>query len=400
MMHTNGLVPAFATILCCLAGASFAENFTPIAQLDLHPRVYYMNRHFSTPLTQESLAAGGWLDVRSGSWHGLSLSLSPYTSQRLQGDEDKDGGGLLAPGQKGYTVLGQAYLQADWNRTSLRLYRQILESPFINSFDVRMTPKTVEAYTLDQRFTTNLVLKLSQVEGIKDWNGTTFQSMTDAAGIEEADRPVTLGGLTWSSPALGQLQAWDYVCHDFMNIAYAQWDLSLPLSENMSLLGSLQGLDQRSLGDELGGAFTAAMGGLQGGVKTHGLQVLLAYTLTDNSHDIVNPWGAYQGFTSIAEEDSNLAGEQSWALICAYDFTTIGLDGLVFSFNHSEAWVEDSLLSPEQFESDFTLDYQPQTCLKGFACRLRYANVRNSLSTGNLDYDDYRVVFNYVFPIF
>ena len=57
-----------------------------------------------------------------------------YTFQGLDvfTDPDHDGASLLAPGQRSYTVLGQAFLKARIRETTFKAYRQSLDTPLLN----------------------------------------------------------------------------------------------------------------------------------------------------------------------------------------------------------------------------------------------------------------------------
>ena len=367
------------------------------AQVEVHPRLYYMYRHFSEPRTQESFALGGWAAFESGEWNGLKFGLTPYTSQKLYGDKDRDGANLLASGQEGYTVLGEAYVELERWRSSLKFWRQTLDTPFINPFDAKMTPVTVEALTLQSVAVSNVTLMASHVFGIKPWTSTRFVSLTEAAGVHDTNRPVTLLGATFGTGPELQFQIWNYLAYDFMNLSYAQLDSTWNLHDDLSFTLSAQALKQWSIGDELLGDFQASMGGLLGGVSWKGLTFTLGGTVTENSDDVVNPWGGYPGFTSIMEEDCDLKGEMAWVGGLAYDFKQLGLDGLSALINHTEAWTAEqgSLTSPQQREWDMTIDYRCPGRLKAFWLRLRAARVDNSLSTADDDYEDYRAILNY-----
>ena len=187
-------IAALWLVLCAGPAAAEYPPFFTNSTLTIHPRLYYLHRHFDTPHTQESLALGGWAEFKSGEWHGLSFGLTPYTSQRLEGSDENDGGGLLQAGQHGYTVLGQAYARWSGWDSQVTLHRQILDTPLLNSFDVKMTPITFEAYTLENRSLTNLTLTFSQVEEIKTWTATSFQSLSQAAGFDGTDEGMVRTG--------------------------------------------------------------------------------------------------------------------------------------------------------------------------------------------------------------
>ena len=80
--------------------------------LNLHFRTFYFDRINPDDSVNEAWAIGGWLEYRSGwLWDTLAMGAVGYTSQPLYAPNDKDGTTLLAAGQGGITVLGQAYGQ-------------------------------------------------------------------------------------------------------------------------------------------------------------------------------------------------------------------------------------------------------------------------------------------------
>ena len=85
--------------------------------LTLHLRTYYLDREKPTPPDFKSHAAGGWIGYDSGWFFDrFKLVLTGYTSQKLEGPLDQDGALLLKPGQRSYSVLGEAYASDKlWN---------------------------------------------------------------------------------------------------------------------------------------------------------------------------------------------------------------------------------------------------------------------------------------------
>ena len=81
---------------------------------------------------------------------------------------------------------------------------------------------------------------------------------------------------------------------------------------------------QKDVGKALEGEFHTGMAGIQGGIAWRGLELTLGFTITDDNYDIVNPWGAYPGYTSLMEEDNDLAGEKSWVFGLSFDFNSMG----------------------------------------------------------------------------
>ena len=381
-------------------GTASIPGFLKEGTIEGEVRSYYMHRHFDRTGTQESLALGGYLKYETPRWHGLSAGIAGYTSQGLVcTNTKKDGAGLLAPGQHGYGVIGQAYLKADTEKNSVCLFRQSLDTPFLNPFDARMTPITFEAYTVESSLINKVTLTVSHVTKIKEWTDRKFRPMSEAAGFSGTSEPVTLAGAVLRPTENLHIQVWDYFCHEFMNVVYAQADISRKVCQNITASGSLQGMYQQDIGKALGGTFNTGMAGLLGTLTRKGFALTLGGTVTDDNHDIVNPWGSYPGYTSIMEEDNDLAGEKAWITGVSLDFETAGIKGLSAFINLTGTWTSDdgSFSSPAQRETDFTIDYHFQGNLTGLWLRARAAFVKQSLDTGGDDYQDYRVILNYRF---
>jgi hypothetical protein len=371
-------------------------------KLSLKGRAYYLYRHFERDGLQESLALGMWAVYESPQWKGLSFGLGGYTSQPfLIDDSAHGGGGLLTDSQTGFSVLGQAWLQGQVGENRLRLGRQILETPFINSYDVKMVPVTLEGAAFTNNSVKGLDLTAAHLTGIKPWTDTTFQAMSQAAGIAGSEEPVSLAGAVWQ-PAKGySIQFWEYFCHQFMNTIYFQADATWPLNKELSLTASLQTIDQRDVGRAIGGAFNAGQWGVQLDLGWRGWIFSAAYTSARPDHDIVNPWGSYPGWTSIMEEDNDRAGEDTWLAAVTYDFSRVGIKGLSAFTMHTSSRTPDTgpHASPDQTEHDLTVDYHFQGSLKDLWLRVRGSYVDQDEALGGQDFSDFRIILNYDFTL-
>lgn len=375
-------------------------NAVTSGKLIKHFRSYYINRHFSEPKAQESIAFGGWLGYETAPFYGINAAAIGYTSQGLGlNDKDKSGAMILGPEQKGITVLGQAYLKFETEKNTIKLFRQLLTTPFINPHDNRMIPQTFEAYTLESKFIKNLDIFLSYVAKIKGRINSNFISMSEFAGIDNTNEGVTFAGLIFTPKDSLKIQAWNYYCYEFMNVVCSQIDYNWKFSNKLSLCLSAQGFYQEDIGKSLYGQFHTGFGGMQTVLDWCGLKPKLGFSVTDKSHDIVNPWSGWFGYTSILEEDSDLAGEKAWIAGIAYDFGNISIKGLGISIEHTESYMPPGgwFSKTDQKETDITVDYAFSGKLNGLALRLQAAFVDNSLSTNLESYNDYRVILNYDF---
>lgn len=363
-------------------------------------RDYFMDRnYYSNPaVINQSNAIGGYAGYRSPAWRGIRLGLGGYTSQKFfLSPEEWDGASLLAPGQKGFSVLGQSYLEYSGGGADIVLFRQMIDTPFINAHDAKMVPVTYEAYTANKSFAPGLKVTLSQITGIKTWTATNFVSMSQAAGFDNTDYQVTMAGAVFT-PAPGyKFQFWNYQAWDFMNTTYFQGDIGGSAGGWKTTL-SAQALAQVDTGGAIGGRIRAAETGIRFGMSRGGFDWAAGYTQAARSHDIVNPWGGYPGYTSIMEEDCDMSGERSWLLHLGYDFTGIGLNGFYSYIDMTRAYIHSGdITSPQQREGNLVLKYNCGGKWEGLSFTAKAAAVTHSHSMGGIQYDEFRFIAAYNF---
>jgi len=111
-----------------------------------------------------NMGIGASLVYKSAPYKGFSGTVGLYTSQNPGFRMDKDRVGFAKAGKDtfsrnqvknggsftgayGMTVLGQAYLQYDFKKTTFKLGRQMLETVFTKSNDTKMIPNTFDGVT-------------------------------------------------------------------------------------------------------------------------------------------------------------------------------------------------------------------------------------------------------------
>src|SRR6266404_2720280 len=123
-------------------------------KFEFNLRSFYFDRSDFSGAEKQAWAIGGWLGVKTGYFlDHIAFGATVYTSNPIYAPDDRDGTLLLAPGQNGYTVLGEFYAE-------LRIVKDVgitvgakgYDTPFINRNDTRMTPNTFEAVVLQGRF--------------------------------------------------------------------------------------------------------------------------------------------------------------------------------------------------------------------------------------------------------
>ncbi len=386
-------------------------------KFEFNLRTFYFDRHQFSGAESQAWAIGGWAGLKTGYFlDHLAFGVTGYTSQRLYGPEDRDGTRLLKPQQKSYGVLGELYADVRiYDGLNLFAGRKGYDTPFINRYDVRMTPNTFEAIALmghvelDQGSADpgkdgadpapangGAVIKYGAgyFNRIKEQNSDNFVSMSVAAGAT-VKRGVYTGGAVYEKGGFS-IGAIDYYSPDIINIGYAEAKLEVPLDPGWKPKFYAQFVDQRSVGDNLlqGRSFSTHQFGLQAELPVGKALFTLAFTHAWGNADLRSPWSGYPGYTSVQVQDFNRAGESAVLLRAGYDFPW--LEGLgayalaVFGTTPSQAG------QYRQNEYDFNLQWAPpKGVLKGLSVRVRYAVVHQY--GGNVDnLTDFRAICNYV----
>lgn len=369
-------------------------------QFKFNLRSYYYDLDDYDGSEKESLAIGGSVGFKTGYFlDHFAFGATGYTSQHLYGDDSRDGARLLKPGQEGYTVLGEAYVDIRIiDDLNLYVGRKEFDTPYINGHDNRMTPNTFEAITLQGKAKlgddgATLKYGLGYFDKIKERNLEDFVSMAEDAGADAERGVFTAGGLYQKGDF--SIGAIDYYSPDIINIAYAEAKLGVPIHDKLKPTFALQFTDQRSVGDDLlqGDSFSVQQVGFKADMPVGHALLTAAFTHNTNGADIREPWSGYAGYTSSQVEDFIRAGESAFLLQAGYEFPWI--EGL----RASVAWAHG--LDPEgsdQFardECDFDVQWAPSKgVLKGLSLRFRYAIVEQH--GGNTDYlNEIRVIGNY-----
>jgi len=375
-------------------------TFLRAGTFDVTVMDYFMSRTFhSDPnATAQAQAIGGKLLYKTPYAAGFAAGIGVYTAQKMPfSPKSTDGSNVLAPGQKSFSVLGLSYLNYKFGNTELTIYRQLIDTPFINPNDIRIAPVTYEAYTVRNTSLPGLKLTTSQITKIKEWTSTEFISLPKAAGYD-INKSVTMLGAEYQFSDDLKTQLWNYQAYDFLNTSYFQFDKTWKRNDwNYSLSGQV--MAQTDTGKAIAGRIKSAMGGIMLGAGTHGANAQVAYTQAANGTDMVNPFAGFPGYTSIMEEDCDLDGQKAWLLGFNYDFSGAGLPGLYAETDYTQAYIpsSDDKSFPTQHEINFIMRYSFADYWKGLSVTFKTAYVYHSQRLGDTDYYDYRLITAYRF---
>jgi hypothetical protein len=388
-------------------GNEFERALLRESAMTLHLRSYYLDRKTPVPPGNAAWAAGAGLGYQSG-WLGnvLRVGVTGYTSQPVWAPADRDGTLLLKPGQQGYTVLGEANVQLKLWDQLFTLYRQRIDEPEVNSYDIRMTPQTFEGYRLvgetgDVRYTA------AYLTAMKPINSDRFINLAAVAGAPPGtSEPMWLGGLSYSPARDFTARLSSYHVPDILTSTYSDFVWLAPVSDLFKLRIGGQFMFQGSTGSNLltGSSFDTWSGGNQADLIWGPATASIAFTQTGKGAAYRTPYGGWAGYTSMILQDFNRAGETAWLVGAAFDFASLNFSGLSFFTNavfgrNAIDPVTGAKLSDNN-EYDFTLDYRFTAShwpdqLRPLWIRARAVRLEEKLNLNTSVTRDYRVIVNY-----
>ena len=372
--------------------------------LNLHFRTFYFDRINPDDSVNEAWAIGGWLEYRSGwLWDTFAMGAVGYTSQPLYAPSDKDGTTLLAPGQEGITVLGQAYGQLRYRDYALLTgYRQMVDDGYVNSQDNRMLPNTFEGVTLKGKVGF-VAYNVGYLWDIKPRNSDEFIPMSQQAGGNGPSEGLVLTSLTLTPwKPLNVYLGNDYVPNVF-NTVFGKAEYTHQLTEEWKLQLGLQYTDQRSVGNAQIGDFSTWNVGFGARLSWRGLALGTAAHFTGDDANIQSPYGTWPGYLSLIQTEFDRAGEKAWGVGLTYDFAgtllPFQVPGLLarLAYARGTDLVNPSTGSsrPAEWEVDLDLTWNVPA-VKGLQVRFRNAYWDNG--GPQIGYQ-FRVILNYEFDL-
>ena len=395
------------------AGTILEQTFRPFIfeEIDdetlwsLKWRTYYFDRRNDNAADNLALATGGWVGVRSTPLFGnLRVGGSLFTSQKLYGPDDKDGSGLLAPGQESFSGNLEAFLDWSGERLKATAGRMRLETPFMHSSDIRMIPISFQGARALYHITPKWGVGGMYITHMKPLDSNDFERMYELAGIPDDDRGVWSLGTRYQYSEQGELGVFAYHAEDMSNFIYSEFSHDWDLAQGDSLGVGLQYSHQRSHGTELLGDFKIDHIGARVKYRRGVTTFAAAYTRMSDSQGLFTPWGYSPTFNGGIVKEFTRAGETAWSIGASIDFNGIGnipRDKLLLHTYYISGETPDSgpTASPSQSEFDITLEYNFDIGpMRDFNLRIRNASIDQSNSDGNQDaqdLNDFRIILNY-----
>jgi hypothetical protein len=345
----------------------FRQKLPPFlrdTELTFRFRTFYWDEEQVDGTKPRALTVGGALVYESGQIKDVfSVGTALYFSEPLWAPSDGDGTGLLRPGQEGYIVAGQAWGRIRYAKQSLQLYRQVVDLPYVNKADTRMTPNTFEAYML--RGTLPELPRLGHVNYVVGWidrirprDEEEFVPMSVAAGVPGSDNGMFTTTLRSRPNDQSYFGVTNHVVPDTFNTLYAEASyvrsfqriLRFPLDDSLGFRFEGQVTWQRGVGAKRLGAFDATNFSWRTALSYRSFIFTIATSVTGDDREIQKPWGLYPGYLGLMQSDFDSPGEVAWLIGLSYDFESVGAPGLSGFINYAAGF--NGALGPASTEAD------------------------------------------------
>lgn len=322
-------------------------------------RTAYVNYNYDNGYFPNSEAGvvSAKLSATTKKWNNLYAKLSLTTVQGIDQDPTKQGMTyIFSEAWNGvydsYSLLEESYIGYENNLVTLRLGRQEMDTPYINSDDYFVTPNSFEALTLKLTPLGGLVMNagyVSKMSGTWDssYDGANFHSMSRQAWVHYSDgtkdtypvdavydivgnQGISYIGATFKNNE-HKLQMWDYYVHEMFNNIMMQYDYT-----SKYINAAIQYSTKREVGklkdnptykihyDVYGAKISGDIG--------EAWDLSMAYTgVSDNdSLHFFGSWGGYPEFASgmiVSYFETYLRDANIYALTSKHDLRTL-LKGL------------------------------------------------------------------------
>lgn len=366
--------------------ANNLENTSMIKEVSGYIRAGYQNTDISGDGDYTNTALGGKLHMETRSWHGISAGGSLYTTNVLFGNNEGEGVPFFDANNDSYTILGEAYLLGQWGNSILKIGRQEIDTPFLDTDDIGMVPNTYEGALFVNRDLPDTTIILAHVERMAgvdalfdpaDFEDIRFNDYVQMVGIEyDATEHLAISGWYYNlqNSTTDKLIYTDAIYEDqFESIAYA-----------IGAQYAHRGFKENTLNHtNIYGAMANASF-----VKS-GISMGIAYNASKDNY-ATNGFGGGPFFTSaehLTLREANIDGD-ALLLSAGWDAMAAGIEGLTLGAGYLT--LEDNNAN-KATELDLTASYGLNDRL---SIDLIYSDIDDQIN--GEQYTNLRVFINYI----
>ena len=421
MTHYPNVKPVLLSAVLALSLPALVQagGFIEDSSATLQARNYYFSRDFSDivgPNKQskaEEWAQGFILNFKSGytpGTVGFGVDAIGQLGLKLDSSADRVNTGLLPTRESGkaaddYSRLGAA-LKVRLSKTELKIGKLQPNLPVLTFSDIRLLPPTFQGASIVSQEIDGLTLQAGQLRSTSLRNEAGDDRMLAMLGHlpqrAGSSERFNYGGADYAfNASRTSVGAWYAQLQDIYNQRFVSLKHSEPVGD--WVLGANLGFyDSSEDGQQLIGAIDnqalfSLLSARHGGHTFYlGYQAIFGDNAFPRVFANVTPLGNEVPTFEFASAD-----ERSWQLRYDYDFSAMGVPGLVAGVRYIQGDNVDAQATNrggpryegKDFERDLDLGYTVQSgALKGLGVRLRNVTARSNYRS---DIDENRLIINY-----
>lgn len=363
-----------------------------------HIRTAYINNNYDAGGNDYATAIGGELKFETAPWNDVKLGVGAYVSQKIgfaTGENTTTNGDFFDENKKSFAYVGEAYLDYSAGDFTLRLGRQLLDTPLADADDIRMNPNTFEA----------AIATYSPMEGTTLLGGY----VTRWAGVDSGDDKSTfkkLSGVESRGAAVAAImsenienlsaQGWYYGIDRVADVFYGDATYTMAFSETAGVELTAQYAD---FDEEKASAVEGHVYGLGLSLNVGAITLGAAYNraFNDEGKAVVNGYGGGPYLTSMEEWTiDGMEDAKAYRFSTEIDMDFTGLEGM--SLTALYGLFKSAPLATKIKEWDVILAY---TLSDAFNVEASYARVSDCYDNGesgaDAGYSRFLTRFNYSF---
>ncbi len=370
-------------------------------------RIAYTSMEYDAGGNDYATTLGGILKYETADWNGLKLGAAAYVSQKIQGatgtaEDNHLNTELLDREGKSYTYMGEAYADYTIDGLNLRVGRQMLDTPFADTDDIRMHPNTFEA----------AVATYSGIEGttivggyVTRWAGYDSENDTESKHefkklSEDSNGAAVIGIVNESIENLA-LQGWYYSADKIADLYYTDAVYTIPLSETAGVELSAQyaAFREDTQADGTKSGADGSVYGIGAAVNMGPLILGAAYNRGSNDEGKSAPIGFGGGpyFTSMEEWTiEGMNDVKAYQFSAELDLADAGLEGVTLTalYGNFKSDTDGTKVS----ETDLIASLELSEAITGDISYAMINDKNNNADGGNdAGYDRFLVRLNYNF---
>ncbi len=319
-------------------------------KVDGYLRGSYQTHNVKDDRTYKDDALGGKVHLETGTFYGVSLGASLYSSNALFNDDNKGLVPLRGENHKSYTILGEAYMKLDFGKSMLKIGRQEIDTPFAQVDDIGMIPNTFESAIFENSDIDDTTIFLGQIQRMAGVDADVVDKFTKVNGSNN----MQVLGMNYDGVQDLALGAWYYNLKDgeIDSIAYLEANYEKELGAMTYGVG-LQYAKESYLNDADANIYS---GTLSATANKIGLTLSTAYSKAkDNGAS--SGFGGGPFFSNSEYLILDNAGKDGTALWygAEYDASKVGIEGLTVGLEYVTLTNE---AKKEATEADLVLSYE------------------------------------------